>query len=197
MMTLYVVCLVFGGIFIVVTLLFGSDADGDLDFDGDVDMDADLDVDGDIDVVEGEGVTEAIKFFSFRTFVFFSAFFGLTGVVFTWLNIFPLLTFAMAMLIGIFAATLMYKTLAHLMQNEVEGTINLDSLVGMSARVILDLSKQQRGKIAVEVQGNLLQLLAKIAEEAERDSFRQGDTVIVLRVQDGTAFVVENEFVQA
>ncbi|MCB0315104.1 MAG: hypothetical protein KDH84_17900, partial [Calditrichaeota bacterium] len=101
------------------------------------------------------------------------------------------------MLIGIFAATLMYKTLAHLMQNEVEGTINLDSLVGMSARVILDLSKQQRGKIAVEVQGNLLQLLAKIAEEAERDSFRQGDTVIVLRVQDGTAFVVENEFVQA
>lgn len=195
MMTLYLVCLVFGGIFIAVTFIFGGDTDGDVDFDGD--MDADMDVDGDIDTVEGEGVAEAIKFFSFRTFVFFSAFFGLTGVVFTWLDIFPLLTFAMAVGIGIFAAALMYKTLAHLMQNEVEGTINLDSLVGMPARVILDLSKQQRGKIAVEVQGTLLQLLARIAEEAERDSFRQGETVIVLRVQDGTAFVVEQEFVQA
>lgn len=195
MMTFYLACLVFGGIFIVVTLLFGGDTDGDMDFDGD--MDADLDVDGDIDTVEGEGVAEAIKFFSFRTFVFFSAFFGLTGVVFTWLNIFPLLTFAMAVGIGIFAAALMYKTLTHLMQNEVEGTINLDSLVGMSARVILDLSKQRRGKIAVEVQGNRLQLLAQIAEEAERDSFRQGETVIVLRVQNGTALVVEQEFVQA
>jgi hypothetical protein len=43
MMTLYLACLIIGGIFIVVSLFFDTDsgADGDIDLDADLDLDAD------------------------------------------------------------------------------------------------------------------------------------------------------------
>ncbi len=200
MMTLYLSCLIFGGIFIAVTLLFGSDGDADFDVDSDVDFDVDTDADfsgdasTDVDI-DGEGVTAAIKFLSFRNIVFFLAFFGLTGTVLTWLNSPFLITLPLAIVMGFFAAVLMHKTMNHLLQNEVGEAMNIDELIGLPAKVTINLSKYQKGKISLHANGRFHQLLAKTADEASREEFRQGDSVIVIDVKDGLAYVAEEEFV--
>lgn len=200
MMTLYLSCLIFGGIFIAVTLLFGSDGDVDLDMDADIDFDVDADADISADAgaevdVDGEGVTAAIKFFSFRNIVFFLAFFGLTGTVLTLLNTTFLITLPLAIVMGSFAAILMHKTMNHLVQNEVGEAMNVDSLVGLPAEVTVNLTKEQRGKISLNANGQLLQLLALTADVAEREEFKQGDSVIIINIDKGLAYVAEEEFV--
>lgn len=193
MMTLYLACLIIGGIFIVVSLFFDTDsgADGDIDLDADLDLDADTGV----DAIQGEGAAAAIKFLSFRNFVMFTAFFGLTGTVLTWLGGPFLVNLLAAIALGLFTATLMHKAMAHLVKNEVGQTTNLEDLIGSSAKVTIDLSRNHRGKISVYAYGRTLQILARVAEEAARDEFKSGETVIILRIQEGTAFVVEEEFI--
>jgi membrane protein implicated in regulation of membrane protease activity len=191
MMTLYLTCLIVGGIFIVVSLFFDTDTDSDVDLDTDVDFDAGSGA----DVVNGEGAAAAIKFLSFRNFVMFTAFFGLTGTVLTWLGGPFLINLAAAIALGLFAATLMHKAMSHLMKNEVGKTTNLEELIGSSAKVTIDVSRKHRGKISVFANGRTLQLLAQVAEEAAQNEFKQGDTVIIINIQNGMAFVVEEEFV--
>jgi membrane protein implicated in regulation of membrane protease activity len=183
MMTLYLTCLIVGGIFIVVS--------PNVDLDTDVDFDAGSGA----DVVNGEGAAAAIKFLSFRNFVMFTAFFGLTGTVLTWLGGPFLINLAAAIALGLFAATLMHKAMSHLMKNEVGKTTNLEDLIGSPAKVTIDVSRKHRGKISVFANGRTLQLLAQVAEEAAQNEFKQGDTVIIINIQNGMAFVVEEEFV--
>ncbi len=188
MLKIYLMCLIFGGIFIAVTLLFGGD--GDLDLDVDADMDVDLDVDA-----GGEGMTAAIKFLSFRNIVFFLAFFGLTGAVLTWLNGPFTLTLAAAVGMGLGAAALMHRAMSHLLKNEVGQALSLDSLAGLPAKVTVNITRDHRGKISLDAGGQELQLLALSADEAAQDAFSAGDIVYILRVEKGTAYVVEEAFI--
>ena len=69
MLTLYLACLIFGGSLVAVSMLGGLDSD-----DVEVHIDGDLD-DGDLAMEDhsaaGHGVTEAARFMSFRSLVFF------------------------------------------------------------------------------------------------------------------------------
>lgn len=195
MMTLYLACLILGGIFIIVSLFFDMDGDADVDLDTDVDFDMDADIGGDADMPAGEGAAAAIKFLSFRNFVMFTAFFGLTGTALTWLGGPFIINLLAAIVMGVFTATLMHRVMAHLMKNEVGQTTNLEDLIGSSAKVTIDVSRDHRGKISVNANGRTLQLLAQVAEEASRDEFKSGESVIILKIRDGAAFVVEGDFV--
>ncbi len=203
MLKLYLACLIFGSIFITVTLLFGGDTDidadvGDIDFDVDADVDIAADVDMGTDAhidAHGEGLTAAIKFLSFRNIVFFLAFFGLTGTVLTLMNSPSLLTFPAAVAMGLGAATLMHRVLSHLMKNEVGHALNIDHVTGLPARVTINVGKNRRGKVVLEAGGQRRQLLAMTAEEAAKDEIPAGETVYILRVQDGVAYVVEERFI--
>jgi membrane protein implicated in regulation of membrane protease activity len=197
-MTLYLACLILGGIFIAVTLLFGSDGDAGFDVDSDVDLggDAGAEVSSHFDVdAHGEGVTAAIKFLSFRNLVFFTAFFGLTGTVLTWLSSPFIITLLAAAGMGFFAAALMHKTMSHLVRSEVGEAMNIENVIGLPAKVILNLSKHQKGKISLNANGQFFQLRALTAEEANRDEFKAGESVVIIKVQDGLAYVAEEEFV--
>lgn len=194
MMTLYLICLIFGGIFIIVSLFFDMEGDADADLDTNVDFDSDVDISGDA-VVDGEGAVAAIKFLSFRNIIMFIAFFGLTGTVLTWLGGPFLINLLAAIVMGFFTATLMHKAMAHLIKSEVGQAINLEDLVGTPAKVIINLNRNHRGKISVYASGRTLQLLAQVAEEAARDEFKAGEPVIILKIEEGTAFVVESDFV--
>lgn len=202
MMTLYLACLIFGGIFIVVSLFFGSDADagvesgGDLHFDAGADVhDVHLDASTDTGVHHGEGLTETIKFLSLRNIVFFIAFFGLTGTVLTWLGAWAIFTFPVSLAMGLFSATLMHKTLRYLVKTEVSGGVNLEDLTGLSAKVVIGLSRTQRGKISLKTGGQYMQILALAADVAGPPEFKPGEEVVILEVQNGVAYVVEKEFI--
>lgn len=199
MLTLYLACLIFGGIFIVVSLFFGSDAGvesgGDLHFHAGADaQDVHLDASSDTDIHHGEGLTETIKFFSLRNIVFFIAFFGLTGTVLTWLGAWPIFSFPVALAMGFFSATLMHKTLRYLVKSEVSGGVNLEDLAGLSAKVMIGLSRTQRGKISLKAGGQYMQILALVADVAGLPEFKPGEEVVILEVKNGVAYVVEKEF---
>ena len=86
----YIFALVLGGVLLGASFLLGGDhdADGDVDMDADADVDADVDADADIDGdADGghDGHGDVAGFFgvlgSLRFWTFFTAFFGLTGLV--------------------------------------------------------------------------------------------------------------------
>lgn len=210
MLTLYLACLIIGGVFIIVSLFFGSDADADVDTGGDLHFDSsgdahfeaggdahDLHIDASAgaDAHHGEGLAETIKFLSLRNIVFFVAFFGLTGTVLTWLGAWPIFSFPAAVGMGFFSATLMHKALRYLVKTEVSGGVNLEDLSGLSAKVVIGLSRTQRGKISLKTGGQYMQILALAADVAGPTEFKAGDEVVILEVKNGLAYVVEKEFI--
>ena len=188
METVYLLCLVFGGLFLAVSIFAGTEADADfaLNADADIDMDAD---------VAGEGVTSAIQYLSFRNIIFFVTFFGMTGTILSKLDMpFPV-TFGVATGLGLFASSLGHKVMAYLKQTESGQSVNMQDLEGLTARVTVDVTKTSRGKITLNSKDRIFQLLALVAEEASQDHFRFGEAVIVIRVENNTAYVAEADFI--
>lgn len=191
METIYLICLIFGGFFLAVSIFAGTETDADFALSADADIDVELDGD-----VSGEGVTSAIQYLSFRNFIFFVAFFGLTGMILSKLGTPAIATFVVAFSLGFLSAAFGHKVMAYLKQSEVGGSVNMHDLEGLAAKVTVDVTKSRRGKVTVNSKDRIFQLLALAAEEASRNHFKFGDSVIIMRIEDNTAFVVESEFIQ-
>ena len=188
MSTVYLLCLIFGGIFIGISIFAGTEAD--------VDADVALDGDVDIDVEGGEGIAAAARFLSLRNLIFFTAFFGLTGTLFSVLGVPAPVTLMVAVVMGVVAGGLMHKLMSYLRASEVGEESSAADLEGMTAKVFIDLSKKNRGKISVRKGDRWLSMVAVVHEEAERDRFKAGDTVTIVSVKDGTAYVAGDSFIQ-
>jgi membrane protein implicated in regulation of membrane protease activity len=191
MLTIYLACLVFGGIILGVSMFAATDADGgtpggDVDFEGGEATDAGH--------VDGEGVAEAVRFFSLRNVVLFVAFFGLTGSLLTLVGIPGLLVFPTAVVMGFFAALFAFYLLRYVARTE-SGTNPTPRLDGLRGRVVIPVSRTHRGKIAVDTGDQYLQVLARVAEEASAEAFFAGQMVTIVRFEDGTAMVAEENFI--
>jgi hypothetical protein len=130
MFYIYLSALIFGGSFLLMSLLLGdNDTDtsdhssldsgqGDLDHDPDINHSLDPDTNDfhnatkidlatnlseDIQQITHSDTSEALSFISFRNITFFSAFFGLTGLVLDVLSIPFLIAFLSSVGIGAFS----------------------------------------------------------------------------------------------
>ncbi len=190
---LYLTCLIAGGAFILLTLVGGADTDVEMDFDGDI---ADgIDVDSADAGTDGDGLGELARLLSFRNVVFFVGAFGLTGTLLGAIGTNSILTFILSVAVGAFAAVLMHKSMSYLMENEVGEAVQTDDLIGYTAKVVIGMSGDQKGKISLQSDGRHLQMLALTADESEKKDFRSGDSVLIVRVEDNTAFVADADFV--
>jgi hypothetical protein len=189
MLTLYLVCLVLGGVLIAVSVFGGGDADVDVDVAADVDVDG-----GDVDAEGGEGVTAAARFLSMRNLVFFLAFFGLTGTLLTLLQANHLATLLTSVGLGGLAAWAVYRLMSYLRSSQSGSLPSLSTLAGSEARVVIGLSATRPGKIDVVTGDRTHQLVARIHEGAKVDHVEVGDTVVVVRIQDGVALVAEKTY---
>jgi len=199
MLALYLVCLMVGGILVLVSIFAGTDADPDLAMDADVDFAMDADVDFAAEVGEapgGQGLAAAAQFLSFRNLVFFMAFFGLTGNVLTWIQIPQAVTFIFAVGMGLFAATVSHKLITYLKKTETGQVMDMRDLEGLTAKVIVNVSKQRRGKVAVNANDQHLQLLALVADSASKDEFKFNESVTIVKVENGVAQVAGEDFIQ-
>lgn len=195
MSTLYLVTLLVGGLLIGVSLL-GGEMDADLDggLDGVFDLDADADpgpLDGDT-----EGLGAAAQFLSFRDVVFFLAFFGLAGTLLGLVGVDEPLKAVAATASGVGAAAVTHRLMTYLKRNESGVPRTAGLLAGRRARVLVDVSRAGAGKIVLDTGEQTLQLLAVVAPEAGRDRFQPGDEVTILQIDDGTARVVEDDFLR-
>lgn len=192
----YLGCLVFGWSLLLVSFFVGRDADGDSDFHLHPDAGGNAEPgDAGGGAVHGEGALAALRYFSLRNVVFFTAFFGLTGSVLSLLDAHRVVAFALAVTMGIFASTLLSKMVRFLRRTEVGELACLNRLEGSKARVLVDFSRERRGKVLIQSGGNTLQLIARVAEESKRDSYGYGDCVIIVHIIDGVAHVAEETFI--
>lgn len=191
MLTLYLMCLLLGGLLIGLSIFGGGDSDVDVD----VAADADVDVDGgDMDAEGGEGVAAAASFLSVRNLVFFTAFFGLTGTLLSLLQANPAATLATAGGLGVVAAWFIHRLMGYLRGSQSGALPSVSALAGAEARVVVGVTPTRPGKVDVVVGDRTYQFLARIHEGAAVDHVDAGDTVVVVRIQDGIALVADKSY---
>jgi hypothetical protein len=199
MLTAYLVCLLAGGLLLAVSLLGGGDADGDADVGADADVGgaadaADASGEGEGAEAEGEGLVAAARFLSVRNMVFFVAFFGLTGTLLTLLKADAGLALAASVALGGAAAVAVHRLMDYLRRTESGALRSLATLGGARARVLVGLTRARPGKVTVATGDGTQQLVARVHERAATDRFEAGDTVVIVRFQDGVALVAEADF---
>jgi membrane protein implicated in regulation of membrane protease activity len=191
MLEIYLICLVIGSILIGFTL-FG----GHHDMGGGHSPDIHL-LHDDVHLPAHDssqfGFSEVAQWFSLRNIIFFAAFFGLTGATLTWLGFSSVLTLSMAIILGLFSAALMYNSMKYLTKSQSGAELHTHSLKGCRGRVLVDISRGQKGKISVDVNGRILQLPARVSEIAEREDFHYGENVLIVEMEDGTAHIIESD----
>lgn len=188
MLALYVTCLIFGGVLVALAIFTG-----DLGVDTDFDLDALAEVNGNLEAA-GEGIGAAARFLSFRDLVFFAAFFGLAGTLFTALDVGSLATLTTSVGIGVAAAVSVHHLMGYLKDSESGELASLNDLEGALAEVVIDIGELRAGKIAIKAGDRTHQLIARRHEEAKSKRFRTRDTVVVVRVENGMAYVAETTF---
>jgi membrane protein implicated in regulation of membrane protease activity len=189
MLTLYLVCLVLGGLLIALSIFGGGDADVDVSADADVDVEADVDAEG-----AGQGVTAAARFLSMRNLVFFMAFFGLTGTLLSLLRADHLATLFTALGLGAVAAYAVQRLMDYLRSSQSGALPGASALAGAEARVVVGLAGRRPGKVDVVSGDRTYQFVARLHDGAGVDHVEVGDAVVVVRIQDGIALVAEKSY---
>jgi membrane protein implicated in regulation of membrane protease activity len=178
MLTLYLVCLLIGG-----TLIAGSAVLGGHDQNG---IDHGLDHEAPAELNAGDEPSEALvapdsahelalagsaplwsPFFSIRFWTFFLAFFGLTGAVLTGLGLWSSQTLIApaALAMGFGSGYGVSYVLGRLRRDTVSSSLQEQDYIGASGRVLLPISRQEQGKIRLEIQGRIVDLIAETEDE--------------------------------
>ena len=201
MESIYLISLIVGGFFVVLSVLGGgdTDSDADFDFDADIDVDADFDLssDGSMDA-DGfdfggahSGDVGVIDLLSVRTLFLFAAFFGLTGVLLNYFGGSEPSTAVLSTLTGLvigLGGNFIIKKFAY---QSVSSQVTQHVLKGKTAKVILPFGNNDSGKILLEAQGKRVQLIARSLGDDPEESFGPGDEVVIVRTDGRVAEVVK------
>jgi membrane protein implicated in regulation of membrane protease activity len=210
MLTAYLVCLLIGGTFIAGSALFGGqdhgDADSDLDHDvsGGLDHEVDAEAGAELDADHGEAlvpVGEAhgtadtaplwLPFLSMRFWTFFLAFFGLTGTVLTGLGLWSsqLLIAPASLAMGLGSGYGVSAVLGRLRRQTISSSLQEQDYIGATGRVLLPISRGQPGKVRLELQGRILDLIAETDDEQMLGARQE---VLVYGMERGVAKVTDS-----
>lgn len=196
--TLYLISLLVGGFFVLLSLIGGSDSDADVDADLDADFDADADADVDagsstdagMDAGAGPGFVELL---TLRALFLFAAFFGLTGLALSWIDAGEPFTAVTAVLTGLVVGLGGNFLIKRVGYAHVSSDIGGRDLKGRTAKVILPFEGAERGKIGVVAKGHRLQLVARAFGEEAGGAFAPGEEVVIVRMDGRVAEVLKPE----
>ncbi|ASC72912.1 hypothetical protein XM38_038720 [Halomicronema hongdechloris C2206] len=211
----YIICFAIGGVFVLLSALGGLDGVdfGDLDT---ADLDAaeldtaDLDtaaIEAEVDDIDaGTHALTAdqtrrfarppkrlwLPVLSFRFWTFGLCFFGLTGLLLTWLQ--PDLPVAVigaiATLMGILCGSLAAWILRLLGTHQANSMTTSDSLVGLIGTVEIPFDAHSRGKVRLSLKGSTIGFFAFTQEDR---AFQPGETVLVVGLENNKLWVVSCE----
>ena len=189
MVAIFLFAAVFGWLFVALFLFSGSDFDSDVGVDADLDLDADADLD--VDSSSGFGGLAGLigALLSFRSIVFFAAFFGLAGLLLTWLGTSTVLATIVGAGVGLFAAVANVQLMDYLKRTSVSSRLTDRRIAGNPAKVVLPIGPGHRGKVAVDVAGQPIYLVALPFNDRHEKEYAVGDTVVIVEVRDGSALV--------
>ena len=193
MTTLYLICLLVGGFFVLLSLLGGGDTDADADLAVDSDFHADADLAGDAHGLADVSGHSLVDLFSIRALFLFAAFFGLTGVGLSLAGTGEPFTLILSLLVGILVGLGGNYLIQRVGYEHVSSDVTVNDLKGLTGKVLVPFTGDRRGKITLVTRGQRLQLMARAFENETIDSFNRGDDVVVIRVDGSVAEVVKPE----
>jgi membrane protein implicated in regulation of membrane protease activity len=186
MTVLYLVAAILGWPLVLFFILFAGDDAG-----GDGDLDIDIDADVDIEVGEGQGAASlAGDLLSIRSLAFFLALFGATGLVLGWLDANGVVTLVAALALGAFALWINATLMRYIRTSSVTTELSDRVLEGRPARVVLPVAPNRRGRVSIDVQGQVVYLVARPYRDG---TFDVGTEVVVVEVDRGAALVASLE----
>lgn len=127
-------------------------------------------------------------FLSLRFWMFFLAFFGLTGLVLDGLDLVDdstvalIAAIAMGLLTG-YGTVLVFRRLAH---SETSTAASSSDYVGRSGRVLVGFGAGALGKVRLTLKGTTVDVLATTEDER---AFQVGEDALVIAMNDTTAVV--------
>ncbi|MDX9790644.1 MAG: hypothetical protein WC313_07970 [Candidatus Kapaibacterium sp.] len=206
MFTLYLAFLIFGGILLGASFInFGGGEDvshsdgghaGDSDFGNDIDNN--LEHGSESSALEKvttnldhHGIAkEAAQFFSFRNFVYFSTFFGLTGTFFSLLSFSQLVTFISSLGMGTISYVFGYWLMKYLRNTESGEEVKMREIVGRKGMVGITVGKDKRGKVIIEVGSYSREYTATLSESSEADFLQPRENILVIDIA-GDCLIVD------
>ncbi|MDQ4068461.1 MAG: hypothetical protein M3203_03135 [Actinomycetota bacterium] len=142
---------------------------------------------------DGGGPDDGIAGVMFRrlpvsTMAFAAAAFGVCGLLLTWAGGGGGSTFVAAVIAGVVAGALNSALFAYLRRSESTTEIGDEQLTGKIGRVVVPVTGERRGRIAVTVGDQQIQLSAR-ALPNQPAAFDVGAPVLVVEVRNGIADV--------
>ncbi|MFQ4138966.1 OB-fold-containig protein [Nodosilinea sp. PGN35] len=199
-MLIYSVCLIVGGIFVLLAAVGGFDgADLDGDFDVSVEVPADID-DIDLGTHLDQTLTALrdrwwLPLLSLRFWTFALCFFGLTGLLLTRFqpDLSGLVVALIALLMGLFCGLGAALVLRSLSRQSVSSLIRPEELTGQVGTVEIPFDGHSRGKVSLSFGGSTVSFFAITQEERE---FHQGERVLVVGMERDKLWVAAAEGVE-
>ncbi len=186
----YLFSFALGGLLLLASILLGDKDSGHAD--GDAGSDADAGQGGtqglDHGVVDSHGSLSGVftAFLSMRFWMFFLAFFGLTGLVLDGLDLVPGsgLALALALVMGLVTGQVTVAVFRHLGASETSTAAGAHDYVGKSGRVLVGFGPGELGKLRLTLKGTTVDVLATSDER-----FAIGDSALVIQMNETTAVV--------
>lgn len=201
MLTFYLCCLIFGGILLGISLFGGHDSSS-MEHSAELDMhDApELGSASDIHISHIDHfdhqiehshteLKDAVKFISFRNVIYFLTFFGLTGTTFTLLSISAFISFLASGAIGGLSWIFGYKLFKYLKESETGKGTETSDLNGKICRITLPVKKEQKGKIIVYLEEQIIEMQAIVSEASSKNEFVTGERALIVDIKDNIAYI--------
>jgi membrane protein implicated in regulation of membrane protease activity len=173
MIYLYAAALLFGGVMIGASLLFGGDHHN-----------------GEVLHTHDVGAEGWLPFGSMRFWTFLFFVFGLTGGLFTLtdsMSEWP--AFLVSCVVGLITAAGATTALKQLSKRQVSSGVQQEDYIGVTARALLPMSSKKLGKIRVHLKGQTHDLQAIIEGN---DEVQPKDEVMIVEINDEIAKVVKS-----
>lgn len=179
MLAVYLVTLIVGGVLVVLSIAAGADHGGG--HDAGLDAHAGDHGGGHVEAGHAGGFDALLGWLplgSLRFWIFFAAFFGLTGTAMTALAIAGVMPIAAAAAaVGYGSGLLLTRTIRGLQRSSSDSSVAEADLVGAIARVLVPIAAGRTGKVRVHLKDRSFDLLA---ETEEADPVAAGEEVLVI-----------------
>jgi membrane protein implicated in regulation of membrane protease activity len=197
MLTLYWLCSILGGGFVVLSAIGGADG---IDFDVNGELDLELSDPGEVNstpsprrrhrLFSGKSPLIDLKILkSFKFWTFGSCFFGLTGLLLSTTRLSPFWIMAIAIGMGLLMGGLASSLMQGLRRRRVNSLVQTQDWVGAKGTVELPFDANSRGKVRLQLRGSLVDVTAFTNDPAPLNI---GDTIVVIGSENNRVWVVSD-----
>jgi membrane protein implicated in regulation of membrane protease activity len=188
---LYLFSFALGGILLLASILLGDKDGGGHDGDADAEAGSSGPTQGiDHGVADSHGSVAGLftAFLSLRFWMFFLAFFGLTGLILDGLDLMQSSPTALVLSIamGLLTGQVTVAVFRSLSGSETSTSAGAPDYVGKSGRVLVSFGPGSLGKLRLTLKGTTVDVLATSDDERP---FTSGDEAMVIQMNDTTAMV--------